>query len=276
MKDIGVENKILDKDLLTYKNINHELNTKVMGKNIIHFDTIDSTNEYAKQIANSEIEGTVIISENQTKGRGRWGRKWHSKLDEGVYMSIILKPDILLEKTPFLTLIAGASIVNALNNLGVEALIKWPNDIILNYKKISGILTELSADIEKIDYVIVGIGINVKNMNFSDEISDIATSLYKEGYNISKVDIVKNILFEFEKLYFEYINNNYKKNILDICRKYSAVIGKDIYILKQKEMKLVNCIGINEDGHLVVDTGDKNIEEIRSGEVSIRGVEGYV
>lgn len=263
-------------DLLTYKNINHELNTKVMGNRIIHFDTLESTNDYAKQVASDESEGTVIISEEQTKGKGRLGRQWHSKSGEGVWMSIILKPEILPYKAPFLTLIAGASIAKALNDLGVETSIKWPNDVILNGKKISGILTELSAEIERVNYVVLGIGMNVKTIEFSPEISDIATSLYKEGYNISRVDIVRAILREFENLYFEYVNNNSKEKTLDICRKYSAVIGKDIYTIKGEERELVKCIGINEDGNLVVETKDKNIKEIMSGEVSIRGVKGYV
>lgn len=276
MGDKIKKNKSLDENLLTYENINHELNTKVMGNKIIHFDTLESTNDYARQVASSESEGTVIISEEQTKGKGRLGRKWHSKSREGVWMSIILKPDILTCQAPFLTLIAGASIVKALNDLGVKTSIKWPNDIILNEKKISGILTELSAEIEGVNYVVLGIGINVKTMEFPPEISDTATSLYKEGYNISRVDIVRAILREFENLYFEYVNNSSKEKTLDICRKYSEVIGKDIYILKGEETELVKCIEINEDGNLVVETQDKNIREIMSGEVLIRGVKGYV
>ena len=263
-------------DLLTHKNINHRLNTKTIGKSIIHFNTIESTNDYAKQIAPNETEGTVIISEEQIKGRGRLGRQWYSVFGEGIWMSIILKPSIEPYKAPFLTLIAGASIADTLNNFGVETLIKWPNDVIINNKKVSGILTELSAEIDRINHVVLGIGINVKTMEFSQEISGIATSLYKEGYKTSRVDIVQNILQRFEKLYFEYVNNNSKEETLEICRRYSAIIGKDIYVINSGERELVKCIGINEDGNLIVETLDKGIKEIISGEISIRGVEGYV
>lgn len=264
------------KDLLTHNNINHQINTKVIGHKIIHFETIGSTNDYAKEIAFNENEGTVIISEEQTKGRGRLGRRWHSKPYDGIWMSIILKPNMIPFKAPFITLIAGASIAKALNSLGVETLIKWPNDVILNGKKISGILTELSAEIERINYIILGIGINVKTMEFVEEISDVATSLYKENYKVSRVDIVKNILEEFENLYFKYVKENSKEETLNICRKYSAVIGKEIYLIKGEERELVKCLDINEDGNLIVERKDKSIKEIMSGEVSIRGVKGYV
>ena len=205
MKKKGIINLTEHSDLLTYDNLCYRLNTDIIGKKIIHFETIDSTNDYAKKIALKEVEGTVIISEEQTKGRGRLKRQWHSKYKEGIWMSIILKPDIIPKKSSFITLIAGASIVNVLNKLGVKAFIKWPNDIIINNKKIAGILTELSTEIDKINYIILGIGINVKTTEFSQEISKIATSLYKEGYKISRVDIITNIITEFENLYLQYI-----------------------------------------------------------------------
>lgn len=270
--------KLMEKpdDLLTEKNICHELNTEFIGNKIIHFDTIDSTNDYAKEIGHTTTEGTIVISEEQTKGKGRLGRQWQSKSHEGIWMSIVLKPNIMPYKAPFITLIAGASITSALNKLGVETLIKWPNDIILNNKKISGILTELSAEIERVNHIVLGIGINVKTMEFSQEISDIATSLYKENYKVSRVDIVRNIITEFESLYLDYINEDSKEKTLEICRKYSAIIGKDIYILNGDNKELVKCLDINEDGNLVVEKQDKTIREIMSGEVSIRGVKGYV
>ena len=265
-----------DKDLLIYDNISYKLKTNIIGKKIVHFETIDSTNDYAKKIALEELDGTVIISEEQTKGRGRVGRQWVSKSREGIWMSIILKPNIIPQKAPFLTLIAGASIAKALNNLGVETSIKWPNDIIVNNKKVSGILTELSAEIDKINYIVLGMGINVKTIEFSQEISDIATSLYKEGHKVSRVDIVRNILEEFERLYLQYINHDLKNEVLDICRKHSAIIGKDIYVIMNGEKDLVKCLDINKDGNLVIKNNENVIKEIMSGEVSIRGVEGYV
>ena len=113
-------------------------------------------------------------------------------------------------------------------------------------------------------------------MKFSQEISEIATSLYKEGYKISRVDIVRTILEEFEKLYLQYVNENVRKETLYICRKYSAIIGKDIYLIKEDEKELVRCLDINDDGNLIVRNENNIIKEIISGEISIRGVKGYV
>lgn len=204
----------------------------------------------------------MIISEEQTKGKGRIGRQWHSKSKEGIWMSIILKPNMIPQKAPFITLIAGASIAKVLNDLGVQANIKWPNDIIINNKKVAGILTELSAEIDRINYIILGIGINVKTMEFSQEISEIATSLYKEGHKISRVDIIRKILKEFENLYLQYINKELKEETLDICRQHSAIIGKDVYLIKGEEKELVKCLDMNQEGNLVVRTKDNIIKEI--------------
>lgn len=265
-----------DNDLLIYDNISYKLKTNIIGKKIVHFETIDSTNDYAKKIALKELDGTVIISEEQTKGRGRVERLWYSKYGEGILMSIILKPNIIPKNAPFITLIAGASIVKALNNFKIETNIKWPNDIIINNKKVAGILSELSAENDRINYIVLGIGINVKTTEFSQEIYEIATSLYKEGYKIPRVEIIRNILREFEELYLQYINENSRNSTLDICRKYSSIIDKDVYLIKGKEKELVRCLDMNKEGNLIVRTKENTIKEIISGEVSIRGVKGYV
>ncbi|MDV9940513.1 biotin--[acetyl-CoA-carboxylase] ligase [Clostridioides difficile] len=135
--------------------------------------------------------------------------------------------------------------------MGANTLIKWPNDVILNGKKICGILTELSAEIERTNYVVLGIGINVKIMDFEQEIAEKATSLYKEGYMLSRVDIVRNVLTEFEKLYLDYTVNNSKEKTLKICRDYSAIIDKNIYVLKGDNKELVKCLDINEEGKFI-------------------------
>lgn len=263
-------------DLLSPQNLYHNLTTDVIGNNIIHLKSIDSTNNYLKKIANDVLEGTVVISEEQTKGKGRLGRVWESKSADGIWMSILLKPEMLPYKAPFTTLIAGAAIVKALNNLNVPVKIKWPNDIILNNKKLSGILTELSAEIERVNYIIVGIGMNVKNLYFEDELKEKATSLYKENYYLSRVEVVSNIICEFERLYINYIERNDKKEVLSICKEYSAILNKEVYIIKDNKKELVKCIDINEDGNLIVRDMNNSIHEILSGEVSIRGIEGYI
>ena len=234
-------------DILSSENIAYNLPTEFIGKKVIHLDTVGSTNDYAKEIGNKVSGGTLII-----------------------------KPKIEPYKAPFLTLVAGASVVKALSNLGVEASIKWPNDIIVHNKKICGILTELSAEMERVNYVVIGIGINIKTIDFPDEIKEKATSLYKEGYKLSRVDIVRQFCIEFEKLYKGYILDGNKQDTLELCRKYSAIIGKQVYVIKNNKRELVKCIDINENGNLIVKEKNGEIQEIMSGEVSIRGVKGYV
>ena len=204
-------------DILSSENIAYNLPTEFIGKKVIHLDTVGSTNDYAKEIGNKVSGGTLIISEQQTKGKGRLGRVWKSKSGDGIWMSLIIKPKIEPYKAPFLTLVAGASVVKALSNLGVEASIKWPNDIIVHNKKICGILTELSAEMERVNYVVIGIGINIKTIDFPDEIKEKATSLYKEGYKLSRVDIVRQFCIEFEKLYKGYILDVPTIHVIIIC-----------------------------------------------------------
>ena len=141
---------------------------------------------------------------------------------------------------------------------------------------ICGILTELSAEMERVNYVVIGIGINIKTIDFPDEIKEKATSLYKEGYKLSRVDIVRQFCIEFEKLYKGYILDGNKQDTLELCRKYSAIIGKQVYVIKNNKRELVKCIDINENGNLIVKEKNGEIQEIMSGEVSIRGVKGYV
>lgn len=263
-------------DLLKPDNISHNLSTEFIGKKVVHLESVNSTNDYAKEIANRVPGGTLVISEEQKKGKGRLGKSWKSKAGEGIWMSLIIKPKIEPFKAPFLTLVAGASIVKALDTLGVNATVKWPNDIILNGKKICGILTELSAEMERVNYVVVGIGINVKTLEFPEDIKEKATSLYKEGHEISRVDIVRQICIEFEKLYKGYILDGNKKDTLKICKKYSAIINRPIYVLKNNKKELVTCIDINESGNLVIKDKNGQVREIMSGEISIRGIKGYV
>ena len=263
-------------DLLTSENIKYNLQTEMIGDNIHHLQTIDSTNEYLKRIGDKSTDGTVVISEEQTRGKGRMGRTWQSNSGEGIWMSLLLKPNIIPFKAPFITLVAGVSVVTALRKLNVPAQIKWPNDIILNDKKICGILTELSAEIERVNYIIVGMGMNVKNMYFSGELEHKATSLYKEGYVLQRVDIVDKILYEFEKNYIDYIENDNKEHVLNLFRQYSNIINKEIYLITNDKRELVTCIDINDSGNLIVKDKDNNIREIMSGEVSIRGINGYI
>src|SRR5690606_22693461 len=139
-------------DLLTYEEIKEYLNTDFIGRSVYYFDSIDSTNKKAKEIAIDESEGAVLIAEEQTQGKGRMGRSWVSPKSKGIWMSIILKPDLEPMKVPKLTLIGAAAVHKALDNMGIKTQIKWPNDILINGKKICGILTEMSGELNMVNY----------------------------------------------------------------------------------------------------------------------------
>jgi len=260
-------------DILTYEEIKNHLNTEFMGKHIIHFNELDSTNSYAKKVADTlEGEGQVIITEKQLSGRGRMGRQWISQNNNGIWMSIILRPKVSIFEVSKITQVAAAAVNLAFTNLGIHTKIKWPNDLIINDKKICGILTEMNSEINVINYVVVGIGINVNNNkdDFSDELKNIATSIKIEtSKELKRNVLVADILNNFEKLYVE-LNNNDFSNSLDICRKNSYVIGKEINLIKNQEVIEATAVDINNEGELVVKYKNGELDNIISGEISVR------
>lgn len=267
-------------DILTPEEIIGKLSTRFIGKKLIHFDTIDSTNMKAKELAAlGEQDGAVIISEEQTAGRGRLGRHWISPKYKGIWMSIILRPEVNPMFASRVTLIAAAAVHNATCQCGIKTLIKWPNDIVINNKKVCGILTEMSAELNKIHYLVIGIGINVNTdkSEFPDELSSSATSLKIESSKtIDRKELVCNILNNFELLYDEFIKDNSIKNSIDICRNNSVLLGKEVRIINgNKEIK-AKALDINNEGELLIERDDGSIEALFSGEVSMRGLYGYI
>lgn len=260
-------------DILTYEEVKNHLNTEFIGRNIIHFDELDSTNSYAKKVAETlDGEGHVVITEKQLSGRGRMGRPWSSQNNNGIWMSIILKPKVSIFEVSKITQVAAAAVNLAFAKLGVHTKIKWPNDLIINDKKVCGILTEMNSEINVINHVVVGIGINVNNDkdDFCDELKDIATSIKIETSKELKRNILlAEILNNFESLYKDLNNNDFSRS-LDICRKNSYVIGKEINLIKNQEVKEAKAIDINNDGELVVKYKSGEIEKIISGEISVR------
>lgn len=263
-----------DSSLTSYE-IKRGLETEFIGQNIEYFKSIDSTNTFAKNIAPKSDEGMVIISDEQSSGKGRVGREWISKENEGIYFSIILKPDIDIMNASFLTQVAGAAMVSSLEKMGVESTIKWPNDIIVNGKKISGILTEMSAEIDQISYIVVGIGVNLYNQSFEEEIESKATSLKKEGYDIDKKEFLQKFFLEFEDLYKEFLSGD-KESTISILREKSAVLDKEVYIIDRTGKTKVYARDIDENGNLLVEKENGSIETIFTGEISIRGLESYI
>ena len=246
-------------------------------KNIIYKEEIDSTNiEIKRQAKAGAPEGTLAIAECQTQGQGRRGRAWISPKGTGIWMSFLLRPEIQPEKAASLTLVAALAVSRAIEKeTGLKAQIKWPNDLVINGKKICGILTEMSAEKDSIHYVVVGIGLNVNMENFPEELP-FATSLLIEGGRVyQKEPLIKAILREFESCYTDFLETENLEKLLADYNKRLVNLDNQVQIIKDKEALLGTARGVNAQGELLVETKE-GIKKILSGEVSVRGVYGYV
>ena len=252
----------------------------IIGKEYLYFKEIDSTNAFAKQIAMDKQEGTIILAEKQTKGKGRLGRIWTSDEEVGIYMTVILKPDMLPSDAVMMTQVAAAAVVKAMQDtFQCDAKIKWPSDIILDNKKVCGILTELSGEIESLNYIILGIGVNVNQINkdFTEELQDKATSIrICLGEKVYRKKLLLTILDNLNKMYKAFANEKSLDNVMDICRQHSATLGKDVRVSKNHTIIEGKAIDITDRGGLMIQDKAGNQTEIISGEVSVRGLYRYV
>lgn len=242
------------------------LATEFIGKNIQYFKETESTNTIAREIANSVDEGTLVIAESQTGGRGRLGRKWISP-EGGIWFSVILKPKMQPQYASRITFLAGVCVARAMRNYGLAAKIKWPNDILINGKKVCGILTEIGAEMDSINYLIVGIGIdaNVDISYFPDEIRDTSTSLkYELGREIDRIEFVQKLLLELETTYLKFQKDGFPP-ILEEWRNMSATIGEWVKITTGTRTIYGEAIGVDTQGALIIETGEGQLEKILAG-----------
>jgi BirA family biotin operon repressor/biotin-[acetyl-CoA-carboxylase] ligase len=243
------------------------------------YDSIESTNKTAKELAENGHETPfLVLCEEQTGGRGRRGRSWVSPRNTGIFMTYCLQPDITPAKASVLTLVAGLAVSEAIDEVtGLESQIKWPNDVVIDGKKVCGILTEMSAEPDQISHIEVGIGINVNMESFPEEIAKTATSLkIQSGQTVSRASLVEQITRCFAKYYSLFIETQDMSSMLDIYTK--RLVNKDnVVLIEQGKTKFRGIArGINEDGELLVELEDKTMRTVMSGEVSVRGVYGYV
>ena len=267
-------------DLLLPENILPELNTKIIAADnsrVIYLECTESTNKTAKKIAaEGAVEGTVIIAEEQTGGKGRLERDFFSPKRKGILFSLILRPNCLPKDAPKFTLLAAVALVKAMEKFNLNAKIKWPNDIIFDGRKVVGILTEMSAEIGRVNYIVIGIGINanISREEFPENIRDIAASLYEMNGNkkISRVNIFRAILEELDKIYCE-INSDGFEKIFKLWREYNATLGRDVKVISAEsgEIFFGKAIDIDEEGALIVEV-DGEQKKVFAGDVSIRNV----
>lgn len=243
-----------------------------------HYKETDSTNLRAKELGGEGVHGTLILAERQSAGRGRRGRVWESAEEENIYMSLYLRPEFAPEKAPMLTLVMAYSVAEALRKMfGIETQIKWPNDLILNKKKICGILTEMTMEGRKTQSVVIGVGINLGNQVFPEELKESATSLWIEtGKRIPKAELIDGIMAEFEQQYEAFCQAGDLSPILEGYNQVLVNKGNEVLILDAKGKYPAVSAGINAQGELQIEKEDGTRENIFAGEVSVRGIYGYV
>lgn len=250
----------------------HNIKTNYIGKKILHLDTVDSTNSELRRQLSIAQEGFTIIADKQQNGRGRLGRSWFSEDNGAIYMSILLKPEMSADKVTQITLLCGLAVCNAINKAtNIGAKIKWPNDVVVQNKKICGILCEGVFDGTNTNNIIAGIGINVQNSNFPDDIKDKATSIFTVTNKLfDKGYIVLNVLEELERLYEKYKTSNlfflkdYKKNCISLNRNISFIKdGKNISAF---------AYDIDDNGAIKARDMDGKVYTVNSGEITVQGI----
>ena len=266
-------------DLMTEAEIKSLMHTEWVAREVLYFDTIDSTNTKAQELAEKGYQsGTLVVADKQESGKGRRGRSWVSPSGTGIFMTLMIKPDINPNNASMLTLVAALAVAKAITSVtGEEALIKWPNDIVVNGKKACGILTEMNAQFDYINHIVVGIGINVHNESFPEEISQMASSLMIEagGKRFHRAQIIAETMSYFEQYYDTFLKT---QDLSALVREYDKLLvnrNKSVRVLDPKEPFDGKAMGITPKGELIVDTWESR-KLVSSGEVSVRGIYGYV
>ncbi len=266
-------------DVMTKAEIGSRIHTKWMGKNLLYLPVTDSTNIQAKkQGEGGAPHGTLVVADCQNAGKGRRGKSWSSPSGTSIYMSFLLRPQIPPQCASMITLIAGLAACQAVREVTkLKAEIKWPNDLVINGKKICGILTEMSAEMEQIHYIVTGIGINVNQQEFPEEIRSRATSLKLEaGRDFSRSELIAGTMEWFERYFEEFLETEDLSQLREEYQALLANMGMEVLVLDPRGKYEGICRGIQEDGELLVERKDGTLCTVMSGEVSVRGIYGYV
>ena len=265
-------------DVMTAEEVESLLDTEWAGKPVVYYPETDSTNIRIRHLGDEGApHGTLSVADRQTAGRGRRGRTWESPGGSCIYMSILLRPDLAPEKAPMLTLVMACGVAEGIMDCAdVKVQIKWPNDIIVSGKKLAGILTEMSTQVDYINHVTVGVGINVNVQNFPEEIQTATSLLSETGTQTKRAPVIAAVMKHFEENYKIFMQT---EDMSGLMEKYSSLLvnqGREVLILEKDAEYKAYAEGINQKGELVVRREDGTVENICAGEVSVRGVYGYV
>lgn len=267
-------------DTIAEEEIASRLKTKRMGKKIIYFSSVDSTNAYARRIGEEGAQdGTLVIADEQTAGRGRWGRHWVTPPKTAIAFTLLLRPDLPPSHISMVTLVMGLAVCNAIHQLyDLPVGIKWPNDVVIGGKKVCGILTEMSAEMDGVHYIVIGVGINTNLTSFPDQIRDVATSLQLQlGHPVDRAEVLVKVIELFEEYYEKFEKDGDLRSLQDIYNEELLNRNQKVRVLDPYGEYTGIALGIDHEGQLLVKRDDDgSTVRVWSGEVSVRGIYGYV
>lgn len=286
------------------QSLTDSIRTKWAGRAVSYYEEMDSTNAQAKTEAeNSATHGTLVVANHQTAGRGRRGRSWGSPAGTNICMTLILRPKFAPEKASMLTLVMAFAVARGTEKTlresdpGQQKMaellhqresltekksngkngIKWPNDLVVNGKKVCGILTEMGMEQNRMKYVLIGVGINVHNQKFAPELADKATSIEAEcGFKVSRNKLIANIMEAFEEVYDIFEQHGDLSPLKEAYEQMLVNKDREVNVLDPKGDYRGTALGITDTGELLVRRQDGSVEEVYAGEVSVRGIYGYV
>ena len=266
-------------DILSKSEIESRLDGGWIGTRVYFAEEVDSTNTWGKRLAEEGApHGTLIVADEQTQGRGRRGRSWKSPKGTNISMTLILRPDLEPSRASMLTIVMGLSVAQGLKELlELPIEIKWPNDAVLNGHKLCGILTEMSAQIDYINYVVVGTGINVNLPEIPEDLKEIATSLLIEtGHTVNRAEVIGAVMRAFARNYESFIETRDLSGLRDAYNEILANRDRQVRVLDPKDPYEGVALGINPRGELLVRKEDGSVSEVYAGEVSVRGLYSYI
>lgn len=279
----AVQNKgyllVQEDEVFGQNELESRMQTKWAGHPVTFYSQINSTNLQAKLDAeNGAEQGALVVADMQTAGRGRRGRSWCSPAGTNVYFTLLLKPEYTADKASAVTLVMAMAVAEGIRETcGTEPGIKWPNDIVIDGKKACGILTEMSVERDFIHYVVIGVGVNVGLQEFVPEVAATATSLQQEcGRRVPRAALTANIMKAFEKYYETFLETLDMSGLLEDYNRLLVNRGKEVRVLDPKGEFTGISRGINRLGELLVERSDGNVEPVYAGEVSVRGIYGYI
>ena len=264
---------------MNIESLKRQITSKEIGCDVYFQEEVTSTNTLAKELAvDGKPSGTLVVTDFQSQGKGRRGKTWIAPKGKDIFMSLLLRPAIQPTKAPMLTLVMGLSVAQAVNDyLGVDAKIKWPNDVVVKAKKICGILTEMNANATNVDYVVIGTGINCNTKEFAKEgLSDATSLLWETGKEVEREALLAKVLAKFETNYNEFLQTQDLTCLMSDYNSLLANFEREVRVCGGDEEWTGTAKGINEQGELLVEDANGEMLTIFTGEVSVRGIYGYV